>query len=216
MTEGGFFERQPINKTGLTLVIAIHAAAITALALSKMEVVVIPEPPIFGKLIEATQDPPPNPPEPVEKQLPSRQETVTRPDPEVQLAEASTVTFDTAKTTVIDETPGPTVAINPPRPIGPPKEPVRIAAVIDPRVPLQPAYPPSEQRLGNEGAVVVRVLVGTDGRVKAVEKVKAESEAFFRSTERQALRYWRFRPATVDGKPVESWQVMTVRFEMSA
>jgi protein TonB len=30
------------------------------------------------------------------------------------------------------------------------------------------------------------------------------------------LRHWRFKPAMLDGKPVESWKVMTVRFEMTA
>jgi protein TonB len=52
--------------------------------------------------------------------------------------------------------------------------------------------------------------------VKAVEKIAATSEAFWRATERHALRHWRFRPATLDGRPVESRQKVTVHFRMDA
>ncbi|OHT17736.1 Gram-negative bacterial tonB protein [Sphingomonas haloaromaticamans] len=67
-----------------------------------------------------------------------------------------------------------------------------------------------------EGVVVVRVLIGADGRVKAVEQVSTTDPAFFEATKRQALRAWRFRPATRDGVAVESWRTMRVKFEMQA
>jgi len=63
--------------------------------------------------------------------------------------------------------------------------------------------------------VVVRVLVGTDGRVKAIERVSATSDAFFAATRRQALSQWRFRPATRDGVGVESWYRMSVTFVLN-
>lgn len=62
----------------------------------------------------------------------------------------------------------------------------------------------------------MKVLVGIDGRVKAVELVSADDPGFAEATRRQALRHWRFRPATRDGVPVESWRTMTVRFRMDA
>ena len=52
--------------------------------------------------------------------------------------------------------------------------------------------------------------------MKGVEKIRATSDAFFRATERQALRHWRFKPATVDGRPVESRTTMTVHFQLQA
>ena len=91
-----------------------------------------------------------------------------------------------------------------------------MAARLDSSSELQPPYPAAEERAEVEGSVVIRILIGTDGRVKAVEKVRATSDAFFRATERQALRHWRFKPATVDGRPVESRQTMTVRFQLNA
>ncbi len=94
--------------------------------------------------------------------------------------------------------------------------PVIVAPGIDPRFAgdFQPVYPPSEQRMGNTGRVTVRVLIGIDGRVKQVERVSATSDAFFRATETQALRRWRFRPGTRDGVAQEVWRVMSVTFVM--
>ena len=65
-----------------------------------------------------------------------------------------------------------------------------------------------------EGFATVRVLIGTDGRVKQVEAVKASDTAFLDATRKQALSKWRFLPATRDGEPVESWREMTVRFQL--
>lgn len=79
---------------------------------------------------------------------------------------------------------------------------------------FQPAYPVDERAAEREGRVVVRVLIGTDGRVKAVEQVGAASPAFFEATRRQALAKWRFTPGTRDGVPVEAWRTMAVRFQL--
>ena len=89
-------------------------------------------------------------------------------------------------------------------------------ATVNPRfrAALQPKYPPGLIRQEVEGAVTVRVLVGSDGRVKAVEPVRFDDEGFLKVTREQALRKWRFLPATRDGTPFESWREMTVRFEI--
>lgn len=95
-------------------------------------------------------------------------------------------------------------------------DPVFKGAQVNPRHAgaLQPVYPPGMIREEREGVVTVRVLVGTDGRVKALEAVRADAPAFLEATRRQALAKWRFLPATRDGEPVESWREMTVRFEL--
>ena len=96
-------------------------------------------------------------------------------------------------------------------------KPVIVDAFVESRYQslLQPPYPPEEQRAGNSGRVVLRVLVGTDGRVKQVEKVSAASDAFFASAQRQALGKWRFKPATKDGVPIEQWKTMSLRFVLN-
>ncbi len=93
-------------------------------------------------------------------------------------------------------------------------EPVFKNARVDPRYAkaLQPSYPPGMIHNEIEGSVTVRVLVGADGRVKAVEPVRSDEAAFLEATRKQALSKWRFLPATRDGEPVESWREMSVRF----
>jgi protein TonB len=93
---------------------------------------------------------------------------------------------------------------------------VRVDAQFDPRFAgaLQPPYPAAEQRNAREGEVRVRVTIAPDGRVAAVEKVSATSDAFWQVTQRQALSRWRFKPATVDGKPVQSSKVLSVFFKL--
>ncbi len=99
-----------------------------------------------------------------------------------------------------------------------PTKPIETSAFIDKRRKgdLQPTYPMGAQREGLEGRVSVRVLVGIDGRVKAVEAVSFTDQRFLDATREQAMKKWRFVPATRNGAPVESWQTMSIRFEMPA
>jgi protein TonB len=108
---------------------------------------------------------------------------------------------------------GPSVADDPPLPLPKPR---LVLAELDPRFAgmFQPDYPASEQRRELEGITKVRVLIGTDGRVKAVELVSTDSPGFFEETKRRALAKWRFKPATRGGVAEESWKVMTVRFQI--
>jgi periplasmic protein TonB len=100
-----------------------------------------------------------------------------------------------------------------------PKPPIPIfnAATRDSRFArsFQPDYPVGMLRQEIEGSVTVRVLVGTDGRVRQVQILSATESDFARATEKQALKAWRFKPATRDGIPVEDWQTLTVRFDIS-
>lgn len=223
MPEGGFYQRRRPSPTAITIVVLLHGAAITALALSKMNVAVFvpPKPTEIFEVLPAPEPPPvPEPPKEEAKQQPMQREQVTYQEPIVKSPVRSAIeipavpTFDPPR---IDVDPGPVTLDLPPAPkaLPPePKAPVKVDAKIDARSDLQPPYPPSEERMGNEGSVTVRITVGADGRVKSVEKVRAASDAFYRATERHALRNWRFKPATVDAKPVESRTTMTVHFQI--
>ncbi len=97
-------------------------------------------------------------------------------------------------------------------------DPVIVGASLNRRYAddFQPDYPVGLLRREQEGAVSVRVLVGTDGRVKDIELVKSPHEDFWSATRKQALRKWRFTPATKDGKPVESWMTLKVLFQINS
>lgn len=80
---------------------------------------------------------------------------------------------------------------------------------------FQPRYPSGQLRLGTEALISVRVLVGTDGRVKQIELIDTPHADFWTATRKHALKKWRFNPATRDGKPFESWMALKVRFQIT-
>jgi periplasmic protein TonB len=100
--------------------------------------------------------------------------------------------------------------------LDPPPAPVFRDATRDPRFArdFQPAYPAAREREGVEGRCPVTVTIAPSGRVTSVANNGCNDSAFFAATERQALRSWRFRPATRDGVPVETTQDIAVTFRM--
>jgi protein TonB len=167
------------------------------------------------------------PPEPIDDKSVELKKAVTATTPPLQRSDPlvktvpSGPTLDSVRDPVVpsfDPPVGPsgagTVVMDPPA--TPP--PVLVSAEIDSRyaASFQPDYPGSELRQEKEGVVKVRVLIGVDGRIKAVEQVSSPTPGFFDATRRHALAKWRFRPATRDGIPVESWKVMTVRFQITS
>jgi protein TonB len=199
----------------LAAAVGINGALLAALMFSSPEVFAPPETPFEAYPVNA--DPPPPPPKPdvekVEKPILERPIALPdAPDPIIEMPRTTDTIVGTPDpvpfTTGTTEGLG-TITVDPPKPA-----PVFVDAAPDPRAmrDFQPPFPPSERRLGNTGSVTIRVLVGTDGRVKEVRTVSSASDAFLDVTRRQALAKWKFRPATRDGVPYETWRSMTVRF----
>lgn len=80
---------------------------------------------------------------------------------------------------------------------------------------FQPVYPPSLLVREIEGSATISVLVGVDGRVRDARVVSATHPDFGRSAMRQALKAWRFKPATRNGEPVEDWITVPVTFQIN-
>lgn len=214
--EGGYYQQKRLSPTGIAMVVLLHGAALAALLTAK-GIVVIPdrEPPIVIRSIKEL--PPPDPEiQPKPKETPQHQTVIDRVDPLVKVPLSDPPKIDIAKIDLppITYTPPGRIDVPPPPPPPPIHEAVRTEARIDNGSPLQPPYPASAQREGAEGTVQVRIAIGPDGRVKAVQKVQASRDDFYAATERQALRYWRFKPATLDGRPIESSKLMTVHFRL--
>lgn len=168
---------------------------------------------------EAPEPPPIDEPKPQPKAQPrtSQEPVIVAPTPRVP-----TETSNPTRATDI-------VPLDPPPPylgreVGPAAEPEPLPLPVPPLVAasqdmryardFQPDYPSSELRAQRDGLVRVRIRIGIDGRVKAIEQLSATSPAFFDATRRQALAKWRFKPATRGGVPEESWKEMSVRFEL--
>ena len=68
-----------------------------------------------------------------------------------------------------------------------------------------PVYPPKCRRLGIEGTVRVRVLVGQKGRPKEVTIERSSGDEALDESAQVAVRDWRFEPARRDGVPIQAW-----------
>jgi protein TonB len=192
----------------------ISGGMVLALVYAAPKVIPTTHEPIHVKLIPLDQPPPPKPePQPHPRTLAEPQPVV--PKPVVITPEQPPIAITTVLPPAGPVDLGTATGTAQPQPTPTPLPPL-LGATTDPRYAddFQPAYPPEERRAGHEGRVVVRVLIGVDGRVKQIEKVSAASDAFFAATRAQALAKWRFKPATRGDVPVESWKTMGVTFRL--
>ena len=202
-----------IKPGSLTVAIGINAAIIGALMFSAPIVTGI----TGEKPFEAINIPIDSPPDPLPPEVKAQPQQPTKAQP--TRIEATTATGATSGFTVIPLPPLPplplpdegagTTIVDPPLP-------VLTGAAPDPRFArdLQPPYPPGERRAEREGTASLRIVIGTDGRVRSAECVAADSDGFCPASRDQALKKWRFRPATRDAVPIEETRVMTVRFRL--
>lgn len=198
---------------GIGGAIAVHAVAIGIFLLMPKEMIDRLTPTTLSTYPVRMDPPPPdqNPP----KQLEQKDDLPIRSMPTEIVPTIIPLTADTAPTFVkippIDFVPGGGTVID----TKPPIAPILVDAQADyGKGAFQPNYPPAMRRQDQEGKVTVRVHIGADGRVLDVEKVFATTEAFWKATQDQAIKKWRFLPATSDGTPVESVRVMTVYFKL--
>jgi peptide/nickel transport system substrate-binding protein len=76
---------------------------------------------------------------------------------------------------------------------------------------IAPKYPESARTVGATGRVVVRVVVGTDGKVRTASIVKSFGNPACEAAALTAAQQWEFTPATKDGVPFE--QQLAVPFD---
>ncbi|MGD8440843.1 MAG: TonB family protein, partial [Holophagae bacterium] len=81
---------------------------------------------------------------------------------------------------------------------------------------VNPKYPPIARRAGIDGEVVARLLIGTDGRVEDVQIVEVtQTGAGFEKATEDAVRQWRYRPATKHGVKVRVWVRIKVNLTLN-
>ncbi|MFM6853575.1 MAG: energy transducer TonB [Sphingopyxis sp.] len=204
----------------LALVIAggVGAALMTALVMPDIIEKAHRPLPVGNYPLPTPPEPEPQPPQPDEPQ--TAQTTIDRPVPRTNIpptAPQPRPIDDLTSTILPPADPGGAEVIpaqpTPPQPMLPVlRGPVRDARHLRD---FQPAYPANLQRDRVEGSCRVEVSITTQGRVAAVRELTCADPAFFATTQRQALRGWRFTPATRDGVAVESTSVQTVVFRLT-
>jgi protein TonB len=75
-----------------------------------------------------------------------------------------------------------------------------------------PSYPRVSKRLGEQGTVLIRVLITTEGRAEKAEIRTSSGHARLDETALTTVQTWRFVPGTRNGVPEAMWFNVPVRF----
>jgi protein TonB len=80
----------------------------------------------------------------------------------------------------------------------------------------RPSYPPVSRRLGEQGKVILRVLVGADGLPRRVELERSSGYPRLDRAASEAVERWKFVPARRGDTPVEATVLVPIAFSLSS
>ncbi len=217
----------------LLIVTSVHVAGIGGLLVSRPEPVQGVLPPVFQVSLERLPPPKLPPalvPEP-EPEVPDPRDASTSPPKKTRpvpiLVDTPVTDPVPPDTQVRPYQPGDELLEGEPGPPSPPgavvggtgdvsptrEEPAHMAKVELVRM-KPPVYPPRCLRLGLEGVVRVRVLVGENGVPQEVAIAATSGEALLDEAALEAVREWVFKPALRNGVPARSWAVVPIEFKL--
>ncbi len=78
-----------------------------------------------------------------------------------------------------------------------------------------PEYPKLAKRAGEEGRVLLKVLVSTDGRPETVEISKGSGFERLDTAAMNAVKQWRFEPARKGGKTLSAYVIVPLAFTLN-
>ncbi|AHF04446.1 energry transducer TonB [Marichromatium purpuratum 984] len=79
-----------------------------------------------------------------------------------------------------------------------------------------PRYPRRARRQGVEGRVLIRVVVGADGRVGATTLIESSGHRLLDDAALRAVARWRFAPAWQAGRAVAAQLTVPVIFRLES
>ena len=206
-----------------TGVVAFHVAALWALqtGLLRRAVEVIVPVEVLSEIITPPApkvEPPapqPKPPEPIQRPVVPRKHETPPPAPKLAAAPDPTPAPN-APTATAEPQPAPPpvsapVAVAP----APPPAPARVELPSSNADYLQnpkPVYPPVSKRLGEQGKVIVRVLIAVDG---SAQDAQVKESSGYDRLDRAALETvlkWRYVPGKRGGVPEAMWFNVPIHF----
>lgn len=201
----------------LLMAVALFNSSTESLALSKTEVVavrwmaaptpqpVVPAPPVSQppEVVPPPKEVPVVKPKPVAKPKPViKPKAVTRPQ-----------TVRPVPVQVEPSPAPPVVTKAKPSPAAPPpiqEAQYQSASLRNPA----PSYPPLSQRFGEEGKVLLRVLVSPAGEALAVELLTSSGYPRLDAAARKMVAKWRFIPAKQGQETLQTWLRVPVVFQL--
>jgi protein TonB len=77
-----------------------------------------------------------------------------------------------------------------------------------------PVYPASSRRSGEQGRVILRVLVNANGGADEVQLRTSSGHLRLDETARDAVRRWKFVPAKRGAEAVPAWVLIPISFRL--
>ncbi len=189
--------------------------------------IVEPEPaPLATETLPALEPPPPPPPpRPRERARATPRPKPVEEPPKVAAAPASeptTVPPDAAASAPVSvappsapvSTPASTQLAALPSTTDLPSSPPLITQARFRSPPAPPAYPRRAIDLGQEGEVLIRALVGPDGESREIRIFRSSGVPLLDDAALRAVRRWAFEAAQINGRPIEAWVEVPVRFHL--
>jgi periplasmic protein TonB len=200
------------NRIGLGVTLALHAlAAVLVLSYEPARKALLAAAPIMVDLITppAAEPPKPQPPTELPKPKPVTKQVVLRPVETPILAAPA-------------EAPSPiVVAPQPPAPpvevVAPPAPPALVTQPIYNADYLNnpaPYYPATSRRAGEQGKVILRVLVNVRGTADEVQVRTSSGSPRLDDAARDAVQRWKFVPAKRGSEPVQAWVLIPISFRL--
>ncbi len=231
MSQGGFYEQKRLSPTGLTVVIAAHAAALAALVLIKGPIIIPPERTDTDVVfVPLDPDPPRIEPQPqVDPQRPQSQldvppvnvPTPTR-GPEIVVEPLPPIPWNPAppgNQIIVEPQPQPQPRTDPPPP---PPAPPRVIEAARARGSLQGLfrpddYPASAAESGDQGSTGVRLTINGDGRVTGCSVTRPSGSRALDNATCSVLRSRaRYTPARdQNNQPTTDTQNATITWRLS-
>ena len=79
----------------------------------------------------------------------------------------------------------------------------------------QPKYPRKARRMGCEGIVILKILVGENGRVSNFEIFESSGYPILDKAAVSAVKMWLFEPGTKNGEKIKMWVKVLIRFKLN-
>ena len=212
-------------------VVLFHIAALWALHTGLLQRVVEVVVPVMAisKAEPPPPPPPPKPPEPVKPPEPPKltpppktPQPVLTPPPTPQPPAPATpeppavLAAPTAAVTA-PVVPAAAPAPPPPAPLPPPAAPAKVelpSSKADYLHNPPPDYPRMSKRLGEQGKVVLKVLIGTDGAPQKVELVTSSGFERLDKSAMDAAMRWRYVPGKRGGVAEAMWYQVPIQFTL--
>lgn len=186
-----------------------------------------PPPPLTVELLK--QEPPEIVPTELPRPLPMEPRAERTPPelakPAVRQPQVTQPTQAPILTAPQEAPPSPAAAVVPeqrpaPPPAEAPRSPALPATVTPPRSDAaylnnpRPVYPLAARRRGDQGTVLIRVLVTADGLAASVSLEKSSGHPALDEAALSAVKTWRFIPARLGTQAIESPYVVPIVFKM--